>query len=57
MILTAIWFLAVNLMTVSQMTKRYESETATVLFYSYIVAAFSMTIAVSVILLIFEYKL
>lgn len=57
MILTAIWFLAVNLMTVSQMTKRYESETATVLFYSYIVAAYSITIVVSVILLIFEYKL
>ncbi|KAI9286439.1 auxin efflux carrier [Umbelopsis sp. AD052] len=48
---------AINLMTISQMTRRYESETATVLFYSYLVAAFTLTIAVSTILLIFEYKL
>ncbi|KAI8581177.1 hypothetical protein K450DRAFT_233456 [Umbelopsis ramanniana AG] len=48
---------AINLMTISQMTRRYESETATVLFYSYLVAAFTLTIAVSAILLIFQYKL
>jgi hypothetical protein len=50
-------FIAINLMTISQMKRRYESETATVLFYSYVVAAFSLTIAVSSILLIFEYEL
>jgi hypothetical protein len=44
-------------MTISQMTRRYESETATVLFYSYLVAAFTLTIAVSTVLLIFQYKL
>ncbi|KAJ2955487.1 hypothetical protein NQZ79_g8524 [Umbelopsis isabellina] len=48
---------AINLMTISQMTGRYESETATVLFYSYIAAAFSITIVVSSILLLFQSQL